>query len=72
MIPYDLWRNFNFLSFNTDHRFPPFLLYVNLGANLGKLLYGDVSVMINMVSEGLLFTWTCYHDMHSKIVLGKV
>ena len=23
-----LWRNFHFLSFNTNPRFPPFLLYV--------------------------------------------
>ena len=42
-----LWRNikiFNVYHFDSDPRFPPFLLYV-LGGNLGSLLYGDVSVM---------------------------
>ena len=34
---------FYYLKINL--RFPPFLLYM-LGANLGKLLYGDVSVML--------------------------
>ena len=40
-----LWRNienYPFYHFDSDPRFPPFLL---LGGNLGSLLYGDVSVM---------------------------
>ena len=32
-----------FYHFDSDPRFPPFLLYV--GGNLGSLLNGDVSVM---------------------------
>ena len=41
-----LWRNienYPFYHFDSDPRFPPFLLYVRW--NLGSLLYGDVSVM---------------------------
>ena len=38
-----LWRNKSFLHFNTNARFPP--VYYMLGANLGLLLNGDVSVM---------------------------
>ena len=34
-----------FFIFNTNPRFPPFLLYIYVGANLGLLLYGEVSVM---------------------------
>ena len=42
-----LWRNienYHSFLFDSDPRFPPFLLYM-LGANLGSLLYGGVSVM---------------------------
>ena len=35
----------HFCHFDSDPRFPPFLLYV-IGGNLGSLLYGDVSVML--------------------------
>ena len=41
-----LWRNienYQFFHFDSDPRFPPFLLYV--GGNLGSLLNGDVYVM---------------------------
>ena len=41
-----LWRNNSFLHFNTNARFPPFYCNGMLGANLGLLLNGDVSVMI--------------------------
>ena len=39
-----LWRNKSFLHFNTNARFPQ--VYYNVGANLGLLLNGGVSVMI--------------------------
>ena len=38
---------FTFYHFDSDPRFPPFLLYM-LGGNLGSLLYGDVSVMFQV------------------------
>ena len=36
-------KNITFSHFDSDPRFPHF--YYMLGANLGSLLYGDVSVM---------------------------
>ena len=44
-----LWRNKLFLHFNINARFPPF--YYMLGGNLGLLLNGDVSVMIEKMCQ---------------------
>ena len=41
-----LWRNDHFLSFNTNPRFPPFLLYVRckLGVTFVWKCFSDVTV----------------------------
>ena len=44
-----LWRYIKIITFyqmDSDPRFPPF--YYSIGANLGSLLHGDVSVMFSL------------------------
>ena len=45
----DILKIIHFYNFDSDSRFPPFLLYV--GGNLGSFLNGDISVMAFKHSE---------------------
>ena len=55
MILGEILKIINFYHFDSDPRFPPFLLL--LGGNLGSLLYGDVSVMSEIRGGILPSVW---------------
>ena len=46
----EILKIIHFYHFDSDPRFPPFLLM--LGGNLGSHLYGDVSVMLSARHKG--------------------
>ena len=48
MIYGEILKIIHFYHFDSDPRFPHF--YYMLGGNLGSLLYGDVSVMVVLVT----------------------